>query len=109
MSVIITLGKYMSLGDTVFNYWVIQKDLVKRSHFLKYLHGRVIICPFERWLREGYLWIGHRAVIYFILNRKIVHFIPHGYCFYNWCINSKIRGKYIDDDSTDVKPIFFTK
>ena len=42
VSVIITLGKNISGGDTVFYYGVKTSDLGSRAHILKHLHGRMI-------------------------------------------------------------------
>ena len=61
--VIITVGKDMSGGDTMF-YDVLKKsDLGSRDHILKHLHGRMIFGPFEIFSDEGTLWSGYRAVI----------------------------------------------
>ena len=46
VSVIITLGKDISGGDTVFYDGVKTYDLGKRAHILKHLHGRMIFGPF---------------------------------------------------------------
>ena len=48
VSVIITVGKYISGGDTVFYDGVKTSDFVSRARILKYLHGRMIIGPFEK-------------------------------------------------------------
>ena len=48
VSVIITLGKDISGGDTVFYYGVKKSDLGSRAHILKQLHGRMIFGPFEK-------------------------------------------------------------
>ena len=47
VSVIITLGKNISGGDTVFYDGVKKYDLGSTSHVLKHLHGRMIFGPFE--------------------------------------------------------------
>ena len=46
--VIITVGKYISGGDTVFYDGVKTSDLGSRSHILKHLHGRIIFGSFEK-------------------------------------------------------------
>ena len=55
MSVIITLGRNISRGDTFFYDWVKQTELGKISHVLKNLHGEIIMDSFERCFHEGYL------------------------------------------------------
>ena len=67
VSVIITLGKEISGGDTVFYYGVKLSDFGSRAHILKHLHGIMVFGPFEKVFHEGNLWSGHRAVISFIL------------------------------------------
>ena len=47
VSVIITIGKYISGGDTVFYDGVKICDLGSRSHVLKHLHRRMIFGPFD--------------------------------------------------------------
>ena len=47
VSVIITVGKYISGGDTVFYDGVKTSDLGSRAHILKHLHGIMIFGPFE--------------------------------------------------------------
>ena len=69
VSVIITVGKDISGGDTVFYYGVKTSDLESRSHILKHLHGRMISGPFEKVYHEVTLWSGYRAVIFFILTK----------------------------------------
>ena len=84
VSVIITLGKYISRGGTAFYDGVKTSDLGSRAHILKYLYGRIIFGPFENVFHEGTLWSGYRAVISFILTKQIfLHFFRHGYRFYN--------------------------
>ena len=68
--VIITMGKNISVGYTVFYDKVKHKDLANRPHLLKRLHGRIIMGPFEIYVHGGYLWILHRASISFILAKK---------------------------------------
>ena len=70
VSVIITLGKNVSGGDTFFCDGVKKSDLGSRAHILKHLHRRMIFGPFEKVLHEGTLWSGYRAVIFFILTKK---------------------------------------
>ena len=71
VSVIITLGKDISGGDTVFYYGVKSSDFGSRSHILKHLHGIMVFGPFENVFREGTLWNGYRAAISFILTKQI--------------------------------------
>ena len=42
VSVIITLGKYISGGDTVFYDGVKSSEFGSRAHILKHLHGRMV-------------------------------------------------------------------
>ena len=104
VSVIITLGKYISGGDTVFYDGVKTSDLGSRAHILKHLHGRMIFGPFEKVFHEGTLWSGYRAVISFILTKQIfLHFFCHGDQFYKRYLNSVNKTIYIDDDGSGVK------
>ena len=48
VSIIITVGKYISGGDTVFYDGVKTSDLVSRAHILKHLHGIMVFGPFEK-------------------------------------------------------------
>ena len=70
VSVIITVGKYISGGNTMFYDGVKTSDLGIRAPILKKLHGRMIFGPFEKVFHEGTLWIGYRAVISFIVTKK---------------------------------------
>ena len=47
LSVITTLGKNITGGDTVIYDRVKTSELVSRAHVLKNLHGRMIFCPFD--------------------------------------------------------------
>ena len=108
ISVIITLGKDISGGDTVFYDGVKISDLGSRAHILKHLHGRMIFGPFEKVFHEGTLWSGYRAVISFILTKQIfLHFFRHGDWFYNRYKHTTYRLKYLDDDGYGVKPKIF--
>ena len=109
VSVIIKPGKYISGGETVFNYGLKHTDLGKSAHVQKHLHFRIITGPFKICFHEGSLWRGHRVLIYFIITFCFVHLIRNGDRFYNWYINSKIRTKYLDDDGTGVKPKHFSQ
>ena len=88
VSVIITVGKYISVRGIVLYDGVKTSDLGSRSHILKYLQGRMIFGPFEKVFHEGTLWSGYRAVISFILKKKFLHFFRHGNWFYNRYINT---------------------
>ena len=106
--VIINLGNDIIGGGTVFNDGVKQKDLVKISHVLKHLHGRMILGPFEICFRDSYFWREHSAVISFIVTKQIiVNLFCCGDRFYNRYINSTIRNKYIYYNGTGVKPKHF--
>ena len=63
VSVIITVGKDISGGDTVFYDGVKTSYLGSRAHILKHLHGRMLFGPFENAFHEITLWSGYRAVI----------------------------------------------
>ena len=71
VSVIITLGKDISGGDTMFYDGVKSSYFGSRAHILKHLHGRMIFGPFENVFHEGTLWSRYRAVISFIMTKKI--------------------------------------
>ena len=88
VSIIITLGKNISGGDTVFYDGVKTSDLGSRAHISKHLNGRMVFGPFEKVLREGTLWSGYRAVISLTLKTIFLHFFRHGYRFYNRYLNS---------------------
>ena len=62
VSVIITVGKHISGGDTVFYHGVKTSDLGSRSHILKHFYGRMIFGPYEKVFHEGTLWGGYRAI-----------------------------------------------
>ena len=107
-SVIITVGKDISGGYTVFYYGVKTSELGSRAHILKHLHGRMIFGPFEKVLHEGTLWSGYRAVISFILTKQIfLHFFRHGGRFHNRYIDTADKKTYLDDDGSGVKPNHF--
>ena len=62
MSVIIILGTDVNVGETVFNDGENINDIVKRAYVMKNSHGRCVIGAFDKILREGSIWTGHRAV-----------------------------------------------
>ena len=100
-----TLGKDISGGEFVFYDGVKPSDFGSRAHILKHLHGRMLFGPFEKVFHEGTMWSGYRAVIPFIPTKKIfLHFFRHGNRFYNRYLNSVDKRKYLDDDSSGVKP-----
>ena len=75
VSVIITLGKDISGGDTVFYDGVKSSDFGIRAHILKHLYGRMVFGPFEKVFREGTLCSVYIGVISFILIKQIfLHF-----------------------------------
>ena len=89
VSVIITPGKDISGGDTVFYGGVKSSDFGSRAHILKHSHGRMVFGPFEKVFHEGTLWSGYRAVIYLILTKQIfLHFYRHENKFYDRYPNS---------------------
>ena len=88
VSVIITLGKDISRGDTVLYDGMKPSEFGSRAHTLKNLHGRMVFGPFEKVFHEGTLWSGYRAIIYFILAKEIfLHFFRHENRFYNRYLN----------------------
>ena len=72
VSVIITLVKNISGGDTVFYDGVKPSDFGSRAHILKKFHGRMVFGLSKKVFHEGTLWSGYIAVIYFILTEQIV-------------------------------------
>ena len=101
VSVIITLGKNIIGGDTVFYDGMKTYDFGNRSHILKNSHGRMVFGTFEKVFHEGTMWSGYRSVIYFILTKQIfLHFFRHKHYFYDRYINSANRKKYIDRDGS---------
>ena len=65
-------------------------DLGSISRVLKYLYGRMIFGPFEKFFHGGTLWSGYRAVISLILVKQIfLHFFRHEDWFYNKYINTE--------------------
>ena len=108
VSVMITLGENISGGDTVFNDGVKTSDFGSRSHVLKHLYERIILRPFENKIHEGTIWSGYRAIIYFILTKKIfLHLFFHGDRFCNRYINTTYLLNYRDYDGTGEKTEHF--
>ena len=105
VSVIITLGKDISGGGTVFYDGVKSFYFGSRAHTLKHLHRRMLFGPFEKVFHEGTLWSGYRAVISFIWTKQIfLRFFHHGNQFYDRYLNFVDKKKYIDDDGSGEKP-----
>ena len=77
MSFIITILTNISVGCTVFCDGIKMTDLGNRARVLKHSHGRMSFGPFERSLREYFLWRGHRAVISFVIekNKNCISFV----------------------------------
>ena len=67
MSVIIVLGKNIYGGETFVYDGVNMNDIGKRAHVLKHSHGRCVVGALDKNVHEGYIWTGHRSVLYFIL------------------------------------------
>ena len=89
VSVIITLSKNISGGDTMFYDGVKTSDLGSRAHILKHLHGRMVFGPFWKKSHEGTLWSGYRTIISFIIKKEIsLHLFHHGDWFYNRYIHT---------------------
>ena len=54
-------------------------DIGKRAHVVNHSHGRCVIGSFDKILREGSIWTGHRYVLSFILHKSIlIHFVHKG-------------------------------
>ena len=54
-------------------------DIGKLAHIPKNSHVRSVVCALDKKLHYGYIWIGTRAVIYFILHKSIfLHLVHHG-------------------------------
>ena len=89
VSVIITLGKNIIGGDTVFYDGVKTCDFGNRAHILKHSHGRMVFGPFEKVFHEGTMWSRYRSVISFIIKKQIfLHFFRHKHQFYDRYLNS---------------------
>ena len=102
VSVIITLGKSITGGDTVFYDGNKTNNVGNRIHIIKHSHGRMIFGPFERVSHEGTQWSGFRSVISFILTKQIFrHFYRHNNVFYDRYINSSNLKNYIDCDGEE--------
>ena len=87
--IIITLGKDIGGGYTVFNEGVISSHFGSIYHILKHLHGIMVFCTFEKVFHEDTLWSGYGALIYLIRTKEIfLHFFRHGNRFYNRYLNS---------------------
>ena len=69
LSVIIILGTNVNGVETVFYDGENMDDIGKRAHVLKHSNGRCVIGSFDKILREGSIWTGHRAVLLFILHK----------------------------------------
>ena len=80
--VVITVGKDIGGGDTVFYIGLKTSYFESRAHILKLLHGRMIFGSFEKAFHKGTLCSGYRAVISFIVAKQIfLHFFRHGDSF----------------------------
>ena len=85
-------------------------DVGKRAHVLKHSHGRCVIGSFDKILHEGSLWIGHRAVISFILHKSIfLHFVQCGTKFYEKYMSSQNQQNYFDDNGSGLLPKIVAK
>ena len=105
VSVIITMGKDISGGDTVFYDGMKSSEFGSRDHILKHLHGRMVFGQFEKVFYEGTLWSKYRDLISFILKKQIfLHIFRHGNQFYDLYLNSVDKKIYIDDDGSSEKP-----
>ena len=71
-------------------------DIGKIAHVLKHSHGRCIIGSFDKYLHEGSIWTGYRAVLSFILHKSIfLYFVHNGTIFYDKYMSSKHRKTYL--------------
>ena len=70
---------------------------------MKHSHGSCVVGAFGKILHEGSIWTGHKAILYFILQKSIfIHFVHNGAIFYDKYITSGDINKYIDDDGSGV-------
>ena len=82
VSVIITVDKDISGGETMFYDGVKTSDTGRRAHILKNLHEIMIFGPFEKVFHKGTIWSGYGAVISFILTKNLPTFLsPWGLVF----------------------------
>ena len=73
-SIIITLGKGVTAGSTL--YWGGNDIVLHRENFL---HGKFQVGPFDKVNHAGEAWNGPRGVLAFYLNKGIQqHFLQHG-------------------------------
>ena len=104
VSVIITLGVNISVGDTLFYDGVKTYDLGNRAHVLIHLHGIMAFGPFGGEIHEGTPWRGHGAVISFILAKKNPYLSIAMEVGFITDISMKQAKKYLDYDGPGVKP-----
>ena len=58
-------------------------DMVKIAHVLNNSHVRCVVVAFDKSLHEGYIWVGHRDALSFILHKLIfICFVNHVTNFY---------------------------
>ena len=105
LSVIITLVTDIHGGETVFDCGMTITDIGKRAHVIKHSHSRFVVIAFYKNLHEGSIWIGHRAVLSFILHKStFLYFVHHGTKIYDRYIYLDDRNIYIADDGSAVFP-----
>ena len=76
-SIIVTLGKGISAGSTL--YWGGSKEDDIVLHREEFCHGKFQVGPFDRVHHSGEFWTGPRGVLAFYLNKKMYqHFLEHG-------------------------------
>ena len=69
-------------------------DIGKGARVLNNSQGRCVVCAFDKNLHEGFIWTGHRAVIFFILHKStFLHFVHHGNNVYDRNIKAEDRKK----------------
>ena len=92
LPVIIIWGKNVHGGETVFYNGENMNYIGKIVSVLKESYVRCVVGPFDKTLHEGYIWTGHRDVLYFILHKSIIlHFVHHGTKYYDNYITSDDR------------------
>ena len=80
-------------------------DIGKRAHVLNHSHRRWVVGSLDKNLHGGFIWTGHRSVLYFILHRSIfLYFVHNGTRFYDKYITSDNGKKDIDDNGSGVFP-----
>ena len=93
------LGSNVSGGSLVFYDGLSEKNTGDCVHIKDFIHGRLITGEFKNILHGASNWTGHRIVIVFYTNRKIMkHFRSYGDMYYRKYKTLGCPKNYIDDD-----------